>query len=64
MTKNRDGLEDWTEVILADGETSQYVYGSAVHWYESTHKVYEEVFEKVNDELPGHNYHAHRRLYR
>ncbi len=50
--QNRDGLEHWTDVILADGETSQYIYGSAVHWYESTHKVYEDVFERVNAKFP------------
>ncbi len=50
--QNRDGLEDWTNVILADEETSQYVYGTAVHWYESTFRVYEDIFEKVNAKFP------------
>ena len=52
--QNRDGLEHWTDVILADPETAGYVYGTAVHWYESTFKVYEEVFERVNGKFPGH----------
>ncbi len=51
--QNRDGLEHWTDVILADEETSRYVYGAAVHWYESTFKVYEEVFDRVNDKFPN-----------
>ncbi len=46
--QNRDGLEHWTDVILGDKETAAYVYGAAVHWYESTFKVYEDVFEKVH----------------
>ena len=50
--QNRDGLKDWTDVILSDTVTSQYVYGSAVHWYESTFRVYEDVFEKVNSKFP------------
>jgi len=50
--QNRDGLEHWTDVILGDTETAQYVYGSAVHWYESTEKVYEDVFERVNAKFP------------
>lgn len=50
--QNRDGLEHWTDVILGDKETSEYVYGTAVHWYESTFKVYEEVFEAVNKKFP------------
>ncbi|MCU0414819.1 MAG: hypothetical protein MUE91_10550 [Ignavibacteriaceae bacterium] len=52
--QNRDGLEHWAEVSLSDKETAKYIYGSAVHWYESTHKVYEDVFERVNTKFPGH----------
>lgn len=52
--QNRDGLEHWADVILGDKETAKYVYGSAVHWYESTNKVYEDVFEKVNAKFPDH----------
>jgi len=52
--QNRDGLEHWTDVILGDRETAAYVYGTAVHWYESTFKVYEDVFERVNAKFPDH----------
>jgi glucosylceramidase len=51
--QNRDGLEHWTDVILGDEETADYVYGAAVHWYESTFKVYEDVFDKVHAKFPG-----------
>ncbi len=50
--QNRDALEHWTDVILGDEETSQYVYGAAVHWYASTFKVYEDVFERVHAQFP------------
>ena len=50
--QNRDGLEHWADEILADEETSQYVYGTAVHWYESTFKVYHETFDRVNAKFP------------
>ncbi len=50
--QNRDGLEHWTDVILGDNDAAQYVYGTAVHWYESTFKVFEEEFEKVNAKFP------------
>jgi len=50
--QNRDGLEHWTDVIFADPETAPFVYGIAVHWYESTFKVYEDVFEKVHKQFP------------
>lgn len=52
--QNRDGLEHWTDVILADDETAAYVYGTAVHWYESTFKVYEDVFDRVTAKFPDH----------
>jgi len=51
--QNRDGLEHWADVILSDEETAKYVYGTAVHWYESTNKVYEDVFERVNVKFPN-----------
>lgn len=51
--QNRDGLEDWTDVIFGDSETEEYVYGVAVHWYESTFKVYEEVFDSIKKKFPA-----------
>ena len=50
--QNRDGREEWSDVIYPDEETSKYVYGMAVHWYESTNKVYEDVFERVHANFP------------
>jgi glucosylceramidase len=50
--QNRDGLEQWTDTILADTETAQYVYGTAVHWYESTYLVYEDCLERVHNKYP------------
>ncbi len=51
--QNRDGLEEWTDTILGDPETAPFVYGVAVHWYSSTFKVREEIFEKVQAKFPG-----------
>ncbi len=50
--QNRDEMEHWTDEILGDSETSPYVYGTAVHWYESTVKVNEDVFERVHKKFP------------
>lgn len=52
--QNRDGIEHWTDAILGDSATAPYVYGTAVHWYESTFLVYEDVFERVNAKFPDH----------
>ncbi|MFT5451536.1 MAG: glucosylceramidase [Enterobacterales bacterium] len=53
--QNRDGLEHWTDVMLGDTETAQYVSGTAVHWYESTFKVYEDVLDKVHHKFPDYD---------
>lgn len=50
--QNRDEMEHWTDEILGDSETSKYVYGTAVHWYESSNKVNEDVFDRVHDKFP------------
>ncbi|MDA3884618.1 MAG: glycosyl hydrolase [Candidatus Delongbacteria bacterium] len=50
--QNRDGIEHWTNVLFNDKETAQYIYGIAVHWYESTNKVYEDVFDSVKEKFP------------
>jgi len=52
LDHSRDHLEHWAEVIYNDPETAKYVDGAAVHWYESTFKVYEEVFERVHSKYP------------
>ena len=50
--QNRDGLEDWTDVIFADPQAANHVYGVAVHWYSSTFKVYQDAFERVHAKFP------------
>jgi len=50
--QNRDGLEHWTDVIFSDPETQPFIFGAAVHWYESTFRVFEDVFDRVHDAFP------------
>jgi len=50
--QNRDGVEHWTDVIFGDPDTAPFVYGVAVHWYESTFKVFEDVFDRVHEKFP------------
>lgn len=49
---NRDGLEHWAQVLYNDDVTSKYLYGAAVHWYESTFRVHEDAFERVHSAFP------------
>jgi glucosylceramidase len=51
--QNRDGMEDWTDTIFGDPETAPFVHGAAVHWYSSTYKVHEDVFDRVHDKFPS-----------
>ena len=49
---NRVELEHWAQVLYNDVATSKYLYGAAVHWYESTFKVHEDIFDRVHDAFP------------
>ncbi|MGB5470541.1 MAG: glycoside hydrolase family 30 beta sandwich domain-containing protein [Woeseiaceae bacterium] len=51
--QNRDDLEHWADEIFGDQETAAYVHGAAVHWYASTFKVFEEVFDRVHEKFPN-----------
>lgn len=50
--QNRDGMKKWAELIFADAKTASFVYGLAVHWYSSTVKVYEDIFEQIHSKFP------------
>ena len=52
LDHSRGDLEHWADVIYGDAEAAQYTSGGAVHWYESTFKVYEDVFERVHARHP------------
>jgi glucosylceramidase len=49
---NRDQLETWTNHILGDPKTRPYVYGTALHWYASTFKVFEDTLARVHERFP------------
>ena len=50
---NRGDMEDFLRHLYNDTETAKYIHGAAVHWYGSTNKVYEDVFERVHNTFPG-----------
>lgn len=55
LDHSRDHLERWADVIYGDPVSAKYIQGAAVHWYESTFKVYDDVFERVHDKYPNHS---------
>ena len=48
-------MEHWADIIYSDPESAKYVDGAAVHWYESTFKVYEDVFDRVHEKYPDYS---------
>jgi glucosylceramidase len=55
LDHSRDHLEHWADVIYGDDGTAKFVDGAAVHWYESTFKVYEETLERVHQKYPDYS---------
>lgn len=55
LDHGRTQLEHWADVIYGDSDCARYVHGAAVHWYESTFRVYEDVFERVHAKYPAHS---------
>jgi glucosylceramidase len=53
--QNRDGLEEWANEIFPDKESAQYVDGAAMHWYESTNRVFEDVLDRVHLAYPEYD---------
>ena len=51
--QNRDGVEEWADVIYPDPAVAPYVSGMAVHWYASTFKVFEDSFDRIHAQYPG-----------
>lgn len=49
---NRDQLETWTNRILGDARTQPFVHGTAIHWYASTFKVFEDTLSRVHQRFP------------
>jgi len=52
--QNRDGVEEWTDVLFPADKENKFIYGIAVHWYESTVKVFEDVFDRVHAKFPDY----------
>lgn len=51
--QNREGLKEWVDVMFADEASSKYYAGTAIHWYESTYKVFPEALQYAHQKSPG-----------
>ena len=52
--QNRDGMEHWADILFPADQEHKYIYGIAVHWYASTVKVYEDIFDRVHNNYPDY----------
>jgi len=50
--QNRAEMPDYTRVIFGDDIAAPFAYGTAVHWYNSTFRVYEEVLDAQHELYP------------
>lgn len=50
--QNMDHAVEWIDTILGDKKTSDFIWGSAVHWYASTFEVFPEELNYIHDTYP------------
>ncbi|WP_299113572.1 glycoside hydrolase family 30 protein [uncultured Winogradskyella sp.] len=51
--QNRAGLKEWVDSMYKNEETSKYFDGTAIHWYESTYKIYSEDLQYAHNKAPN-----------
>ena len=50
--QNRAGLKEWVDVMYATEESSKYYDGTAIHWYESTYKIFSDDLQYAHQKAP------------
>ena len=50
--QNRQGIQEWADVMYKDEESKKYYDGMAVHWYESTYDYFPEELEYAYNSAP------------
>ncbi|MEL6537064.1 MAG: glycoside hydrolase family 30 protein [Bacteroidota bacterium] len=50
--QNRDGLAEWVDEMYKDEASAKYYAGTAIHWYESTFKVFPEALQYAHEKAP------------
>ena len=50
--QNRKGIKEWVDVMYKNEENAKYYDGTAVHWYESTYKIFAEDLQYAHDKAP------------
>jgi glucosylceramidase len=50
--QNRQGIQEWADVMYKDEASKKYYDGMAVHWYESTYEYFPEELEYAHNAAP------------
>ncbi len=50
--QNRFDLKNWVDEMYRDEKSSKYFAGTAVHWYDSTFKIYEDELQYAHKKNP------------
>ena len=50
--QNRKGIKEWVDVMYKNEENAKYYDGTAVHWYESTYKIFAEDLQYAHEKAP------------
>ena len=50
--QNRKGIKEWVDVMYKNEENAEYYDGTAVHWYESTYKIFAEDLQYAHEKAP------------
>ena len=51
--QNRAGLKEWVDSMYKNEATSKYFDGTAIHWYESTYKIFAEDLQYAHNKAPN-----------
>jgi len=51
--QNRDGLQEWVDVMYKDEASSKYFAGTAIHWYESTYNYFPKALQYAHSKAPN-----------
>ncbi|NEV92693.1 glycoside hydrolase family 30 protein [Psychroflexus sp. YR1-1] len=50
--QNREGIREWVDVMYKNEANAKYYDGTAIHWYESTFKVFPEALQYAHEKAP------------
>ena len=50
--QNRRGMIEFADTVFSDPRAAEHAWGTAVHWYDSTFRVYEDLLDALHEAWP------------